>query len=84
MKNGQKSIRLNTIQSKLLIWINPNQVFNSSQSESVQAQIDLNRVFNPYQFERIRLIPTSNLFELGIRFTSIWAQIESDWKCGLD
>ena len=46
MKNGQKSIRLDPINSSSIRGINPNESELNSQSESIQTRIDLNRSLN--------------------------------------
>ena len=47
------------------VWINPNPVLNPIQTESTQAGVDLNRIFNPTQSEWIRG-PTWRKFRIGI------------------
>ena len=46
MKNGQKPIRLNPINSETST---QNQVFNPDQPESIRVQIDPTRIFNQNQ-----------------------------------
>ena len=52
MKNGQKSIRLNSIHSDSMRGINPNKSEPRFQSESIQAQINPNRIFKTNQSEK--------------------------------
>ena len=47
VKNQFDVIRFILLQSDASIWMNPNQIFNSSQSELIWAQIGLHRITNP-------------------------------------
>ena len=84
MKNGQKSIRLNPINSETF---DPkefepirNQVFKPDQSESIQSRIDPNRIFNQNQSKWIQGRNYSDWFWLKIRFGLIRDRIDSDWS----
>ena len=72
MKNDRKSIRPNPIQCEA-IRTNPNQ----------SHRIDPSRIFNQNKSERIRGQNDSDWFWLKIRFGSIRARMDSDWKLSL-
>ena len=76
MKNGQKSTRLNPINSETSIWMNLNQ---SETQFSIQNPIS-NWSKPNFHSESIGMNPRSEWFRLKIRFGSVRTRIDLNWK----
>ena len=72
IKNSKKSIRFNPIQSKASIRMNPNQVFNSSQSELglIQTEFSIRIILNESEGGMIRIDASDLIRFIFNRFSS--------------